>query len=259
MPFNPFENVPISGTWESHASYSAGGTDYPLDYRTPIYAPARGHLYTSGRPPGVNASNEWACGWVGTAGRRSILMLEKPIERPASGSRRLSPPEGNGPMVAIVFQHQAEMSVNSGPNTLYLENGGPIGFSGASANGVDMGGDVHLHWHGLNAAGARLRVEAFLNRSSQSAGDDPTPIEIPTDGSREVYIKVPDGRILHISHGVKVAFTSAQEYANWRNIVTTYKSVTPGATNIIPPDISQVMGVTWDGYTQITQNFGVAT
>lgn len=103
----------------------------------------------------------------------------------------------------------------------------------------------------------------LVTRRAQSllagtAGGGSTPIIEEEITAMEMYIKVPDGRVLHVSNGVKVIFGSAQEYANWRNIVSTYKSVTPGATNVVPPDISQVMGVTWDGYTQIMSHFGVA-
>lgn len=178
MPFNQFAGVRVTGSWEDHAGYSAGGTDYPLAYGTAIMAPARGKLYTSGRPPGVNESNEWACGWVGTAGRRSILMFETPIPRPISAPRRNSPPEGTGSMVAIVIQHQSAFGIHSGSNLIYGENQGPIGWSGASASGQDIGGDTHLHWHGLNAAGQRVRAESFLSPRGSTAGDGSSPLPI---------------------------------------------------------------------------------
>ena len=160
--YNPFASVRITGTWEDHASYSAGGTDYPLAYGTRIPAPASGILRTSG------GSGEWACGWVGTAGRRSILSLDKPISRRTP--RRSSPFEAEGPMVAIVLQHQSAFGAIG-----WHAEGTDIGVTGASASGSDWGGDVHLHWHGLDASGNRLRVESFL--PTGTAGGGYTPIE----------------------------------------------------------------------------------
>lgn len=163
MTYNPFASEPITGTWEDHADYSKGGTDLPLAYGTPIPAPAAGTLQTSG------GSGEYECGWVGTAGRRSILHLDSPLSRVSP--RRSSPYEAEGPCVAIVLQHQSAFGTPG-----WHAEGTIIGDSGASANNDDWGGEVHLHWHGLDAAGNRLRIESFIGTSSTPAGGGGTPI-----------------------------------------------------------------------------------
>ena len=146
---NPFADWPITGTWEAHASYSLGGEDYPTPYGYEFEAPASGILRTSG------GSGEWRAGWVGTAGRRSILSLDTPIRD----------------LVAIVFQHQSRF----GREGHYDEGDPECGWTGASAGGVDWGGDVHMHWHGLSASGQRLRMSDYIG--SATAGADGRPIE----------------------------------------------------------------------------------
>lgn len=143
--YNPWKNVPITGSWQNHMSYSLGGIDYPLSYGTPIKAPANGTLHISG------GSGDYAAGQVGSAGRRSILYLDKKFAR----KKARGPREGEGPMVAIVFQHQSQFG-----RAKHYNKGDIIGYSGASANGSNYGGDIHLHIHGLNRAGARVN---FLN------------------------------------------------------------------------------------------------
>lgn len=143
--YNPWKNVPITGSWLNHMSYSAGGIDYPLAYGTAIKAPANGTLHISG------GSGEYAAGQVGSAGRRSILYLDKRFPR----KKARGPREAAGPMVAIVFQHQSKFG-----RAKHYNRGDIIGYSGASANGSDYGGDVHLHIHGLDRSGARVN---FLN------------------------------------------------------------------------------------------------
>ena len=136
MPYNPFAGWAISNDWPGHASYSLGGDDYPLPYGTILNAPASGTWRTSG------GTGENKAGWVGSAGRRGILELDTPI----------------GPMVAIVFQHMSEFGVPGWkPEGIYLSK------SGASANGEDWGGDVHLHIHGLDANGNRVSFPNNIN------------------------------------------------------------------------------------------------
>ena len=163
MVTNPFDAFPESGDWAGHASYSAGGVDYPTPYGFEIHAPAAGTLHTSGQP---GSGFEFKCGWVGSAGRRSILMLDTPMQR--SEAALSSPPEGAGDMVAIVFQHQSQFGADG---KHYAQGEGGLGWTGASANGQDWGGDVHVHWHGLTADGHRVRVESF------TTGSTPNPEE----------------------------------------------------------------------------------
>jgi hypothetical protein len=180
--YNPFRNVRITGTWEDHGSYSAGGTDLPLAYGTTIPAPAAGILRNSG------GSGEWQCGWVGSAGRRSILSLDVPLPRLVE--RKLYPPEGEGPLVAIVFQHQSEFQ-----DAGWYPMTHPVGWSGASAYGQNYGGQVHLHWHGLNEHGQRLRLESFLPASG-TAGGGTTPIENESEDDMPTLVVSPGGQNL---------------------------------------------------------------
>lgn len=147
--YNPWSSYPITGSWQDHMSYSLGGIDYPLGYGTPIAAPAAGTLHV------YDGSGEYQTGWVGSAGRRSILYLDQPFTRT---NPYLEQNEGSGQMVAIVFQHQSQFGVAG----QHYAEGDIVGYSGASANGSDYGGDVHLHVHGLNSAGQRVDFLNFL-------------------------------------------------------------------------------------------------
>lgn len=147
--YNPWANYAISGSWANHMSYSLGGIDYPLPYGTNLKAPAAGTLHTSG------GSGEYRAGWVGSAGRRSILILDADFARV---NPTLEQNEGTGPMHAIVFQHQSEF----GTDGQHYAIGDVLGKSGASANGDDYGGDVHLHVHGLTAGGQRVDLLNFI-------------------------------------------------------------------------------------------------
>jgi hypothetical protein len=82
--------------------------------------------------------------------------------------------ESGDPMVALAFQHQSAFGVHG---YHYVENDAlnPLGWSGASANGQDWGGEVHLHWHGLTAAGQRVNPLAYL-QSASAGGGGTTPI-----------------------------------------------------------------------------------
>lgn len=148
--YNPWKNIApsVGGTWNDHiARTGRGGTDYPLAYGTAIKAPADGTLHTSG------GSGEYAAGYVGSAGRRSILYLDKTYSR----KKPKGPNEATGPMRAIVFQHQSAMG-----DAKHYTRGQVIGYSGASANGSDYGGDTHLHIHGLDRGGSRVDYLKFF-------------------------------------------------------------------------------------------------
>lgn len=141
--YNPWSGYRMTGTWQDHLSYSLGGEDYPLAYGTALAAPASGTLRTSG------GSGEFAAGWIGSAGRRSILMLDTPVSD----------------LVAIVFQHQSSFGTAG-----WYKQGSTIGKSGASANGKDWGGDVHLHVHGLRANGTRVQFTKYVGTSTAGGG-----------------------------------------------------------------------------------------
>jgi hypothetical protein len=147
--YNPWSNYSISGTWADHMSYSLGGIDYPLPYGTNLKAPAAGTLHTSG------GTGEYQCGWVGSAGRRSILYLDTDFARI---NPTMEQNEGAGALHAIVFQHQSAFGTDGAHYAL----GAVCGVSGASANGDDYGAQVHLHVHGLNTAGQRVDLLNFI-------------------------------------------------------------------------------------------------
>lgn len=150
--YNPWSGYSISGTWADHMSYSLGGIDYPLPYGTNVKAPADGVLQSRN----TGGLSDTDTGWVGSAGRRSILRLDAPFPRVAG--RALETGENPGDMVAIVFQHQSKM----GTDGARFLKGQTLGVSGASADGKDYGGDVHLHVHGLNASGQRVDLLNFI-------------------------------------------------------------------------------------------------
>lgn len=147
--YNPFAGWSISGTWAEHLSYSLGGIDQPLNYGTPILAPASGTLRTSG---GVG---EYAAGQVGSAGRRSILVLDSPVLA----------------LSAIVFQHQSKFGTAG-----HYQQGEVIGWTGASANGNDWGGTVHLHHHGLTKTGSRIDWRGFIPLATAPAPASTSPL-----------------------------------------------------------------------------------
>jgi len=159
---NPFAAWPITGTWADHMSYSLGGEDYPTPYGYAFEAPAAGTLRISG------GFGEFRAGWVGSAGRRSILTLDSPIRD----------------LVAVVFQHQSAF----GREGRYDEGDPDCGYTGASANGSDWGGEVHMHWHGLNASGQRLRMSDYI--SSSTAGSNSRPI---TEGEDDMLRAIRNG------------------------------------------------------------------
>lgn len=144
--YNPWAGWRVTGTWDAHASYSEGGTDWPLPYGTALRAVASGRLVNNG--------------WVGTAGRRATLYFDKPVKRvkPRSGTRMVGGyVEHDCDMVAFVYQHAKGYLANG-----WYGQGALVGFSGASASGKDWGGDVHLHGHGLCAHGRRVDFMKFL-------------------------------------------------------------------------------------------------
>jgi hypothetical protein len=151
MPFNPWAGYRMSGTWQDHMSYSLGGEDYPLGYGTGLKAPASGTLRTSG------GTGEKAAGWIGSAGRRSILDLDTPL----------------GAMASIVFQHQSAF----GTHGKHYAEGEILGRSGASANGKDYGGETHLHVHGLTADGRRVPFTQYIGGSSPAGGGSGLTVE----------------------------------------------------------------------------------
>lgn len=147
--YNPWSAYTISGTWLNHDGYSAGGIDYPLNYGTDVLAPADGTYRISG------GSGQLLAGWVGSAGRRTILELNEPFPRVMP--RETQPPEGTGALIAIVFQHLSTFGTAG-----TYSKGDVLCQSGASANGLDYGGDTHLHVHGVDTTGNRVDFLKFI-------------------------------------------------------------------------------------------------
>lgn len=117
------------GDWESHASYSRGGTDWSLPFMFPIKAPASGTV--------VNGLNEDG------AGLKTMLILDVAVARKLPASPTLM----NGvyvenptaPAVAFVMQH-LEQQVAEG----HYNQGDVVAYAGATA-GPGVWLDQHLH------------------------------------------------------------------------------------------------------------------
>lgn len=147
--YNPWAGRSQGYEWESHRTYSAGGSDYPC-YNENLPAPASGVLHTSG------GSGEFAAGNIGSAGLRSVLYLDTPVARTIAKSTTLmngSTYEADGPMTHIVFQHQSSMGV-------HMQHYNQTEIVGVSGN--TGGADYHLHIHGLQANGARVDFDKFI-------------------------------------------------------------------------------------------------
>jgi len=172
--YNPFAAWKVTGTWAEHASYSLGGIDQGLNYGTPLPAPASGTLRTSG------GSGEFKAGWVGSAGRRSILMLDEAIRG----------------LVAIVFQHQSDF----GPEG-HCDERTICGWSGASAYGLNWGGMVHLHSHGLLADGTRVNWYDYIALAPSAFAGSGTLLTItPKDRTQDMEtIRRDTGDIFNIA------------------------------------------------------------
>jgi hypothetical protein len=142
MPYNPFGTaLSGGGSWQAHLARTdglRGGEDWPLSYGTTLPAAASGTLRTLG------GFGEFQAGWAGSAGRRAVLMLDEPI----------------GDVVAVIYQHLSFLMPAG-----HYDEGATIGLSGASANGVDYGGDTHLHLHCLTAGGTRRQFTRYFDGS----------------------------------------------------------------------------------------------
>ena len=189
MPYNPLTRWPITNDWAGHMSYSAGGEDYPTPYGTELGAPAKGYLYSNG------GSGEFKAGWVGTAGRRSILILSEPIDD----------------CVAVVVQHLSEFLADGE----YAE--GETAFvTGASANLVDWGGDVHAHIHGLTASGARVPFTKYFSGSTPASN---ARTELGEDEMDLFYVQAPDTGVWLFSRRTgKIRKLTSDEWAVQRDL-----------------------------------------
>jgi len=177
--YNSLARWKKTGTWEDHMSYSLGGEDYGTPYNSVVAAPATGVIRTSG------GSGEFAAGWIGSAGRRAILELAEPI----------------GDVVAVVMQHLAAF-----PEAREYQEGEACFLTGASANHLEWGGQVHAHIHCLTAKGERRQFTNYINGSISAGTGDRTPVgmeqDVPKIHKREdngrMYFITPQ-RIMHIA------------------------------------------------------------
>ena len=117
------------GDWESHASYSRGGTDWSLPYGTVLKAPAAGTI--------VNYTNSDA------AGLKTILILDVAVARKLPASNTLMNgvyrEDPTAPARAFVAQHLSAQGYEG-----HVNQGQPFCVSGNSA-GPGSTGDTHLH------------------------------------------------------------------------------------------------------------------
>lgn len=223
--YNPFSGWKVTGTWADHLSYSLGGIDQPLPFNTALPAPASGTLRTSG------GSGEFKAGHVGSAGRRAILMLDKPVMG----------------LVAIVFQHLSAFGTEG-----HYDEGQTLGRSGAStirANGTvnEYGGDIHLHSHGLLANGARVDwfgYVPFAGGSSAPASSHTIAPTTPVNPARRKgaedmavqYLRNAETKqIGRFGAGVKV-FGPAADYTRHRIICELDARMHPGTGIVVPPN-----------------------
>lgn len=127
------EEMPLTGTWEDHASYSRGGTDWGGSawMGLGIKAPAAGTLVNYGNTDG--------------AGLKSILIFDTtyPRKLPASSTlmNGVYVENSTDPAQSFVIQHLSGQ-VAAG----HYNQGDVIGFLGNTA-GPGSTGDTHLHAH----------------------------------------------------------------------------------------------------------------
>lgn len=251
---NPFKGWKVTGNWLDHVGtpaypakgstgYSAGGTDYPLPYGTALPAPASGTLRISG------GTGEFAAGQIGSAGRRSILILDEPIRD----------------LVAIVFQHQAKFG-----DAKHYDEGATLGQSGASANGKDFGGDIHLHIHGLDKHGNRLDFTLYADGSTVAA-ETAKPIVadvvarilegeimiVKRSATKEVAIFGADFAEADGSKRGRHVFASKEEYNAYKSITETVRREGGVAVTLPALDSPQIVGLDETGWRTVCNVHGV--
>lgn len=145
--YNPWADWYHGGTWADHGSYSQGGQDYGGSawFDREIIAPASGTLYNDN----LGSGNYYA-GYDGSAGQRSILMLDKHYQRKVPGESY--PQEGGDVLAAIAIQH-----LNRTAPAGHKTQNEVIGYVGNSGTEV-----IHLHVHGIDPEGRRVDFLKFI-------------------------------------------------------------------------------------------------
>lgn len=239
--YNPWTGWSITGSWEGHRGYSEGGTDWPLPYGTELRAVASGRLKSNG--------------WAGSAGRRATLHFDQAVGRVKPRSSTLMNGwyiEHDCDMVAFVYQH-AKGYLGDGR----YEQGALVGFSGASANLDDWGGDVHLHGHGLCEHGGRVDFTKFIGGAATIAADHMMRITQKGSNPMEAYVQAPSGVVVHVFGGGKHNFDSPAEYHAWRDEVMFYKKQGVASNIMTPPALEEVPKLaSWAAFQRLCQNFG---
>lgn len=135
-----------------------------------------------------------------------------------------------------------------------LAIGDPV-FAGTAIGVVGMTGNAyapHLHLE-TYYGGNLISPEVYLSQSPP-AGENPP--QIHSEGRQmEAIVSVPSGVVVHLRTGGKTHFGSVDEYNNFRNQVNTLRA--HGATDIMPlPELSQVVGVSWDTFAYLCAYIG---
>lgn len=220
------------------------GYDFAAPAGTPIYAIAPGRVYfvASGMDDG---SAYYPSGW-------------------ASGGRQ------------VWLQHDGFMSRYlhlESPDYAGLRAGGvkPIYFGGAGvqvAEGQYLGTVGGTNFAGP-AYGPHLHLEVVPgNPERANTGIDPIPFiqqAMRTERSitmAEAYVKAPNGTVIHFLPNKKTNFASQADYDDWRAAVNALRngvSGQPSTDLMAPPELSKVVGISWDRYNKLCAHFGVPT
>lgn len=234
---NPFSRWSPSGSWERHATYSAGGTDFPCPWGTWLVAPASGVLES------VRYQPSWS------AGRVVVFRLDEPVHRvvPASGTRMIGGrTEAVGPMVRVVVQHAANERYPVGRRF----SGGETGWCRTGDSGPgEHGADVHAHVHGLDAAGNRVDFTKFLGVSP--SGGTGTPINESRKRKSMIQLRVPNGTIATIGEFTAAVYTSTAQAFHYDLAAQMW-----GVLEVTPDQMTTAINVALANREQLTRDIG---
>lgn len=204
-------------SWRHH---QARGSLGGVDLAYPYGAPI--YAPAPGRGYGV--------AWNGTGGHTYILKC-------AEGS--------------IEFMHLSEFG-----NIGDIKTGDYLGKSGGSGPGRNLRYyDAHLHVH-IVVNGVRRNLWDYF--TSTPAALDPIELVLDNgDNKMEMIVSTPGGTVVHFSPRGKTNFESEKEYNEWRSTVDFYNRNTVDSKMVLPPELKQVIGVSWERYKLICRKFQV--